>query len=119
MQGLLYEVQNHRHQRSGVSAGAHNLFHQLGGNLFRRDIRHGGVQHRAQQLQVAKANLQKETPVCTVLQPPSVPLKKSNASKLNILLICIFLGVAVAAVWVLWGRDTWASFKTGLKDSDE
>ena len=73
----------------------------------------------AQQLQVAKANLQKETPVCTVLQPPSVPLKKSNASKLNILLICIFLGVAVAAVWVLWGRDTWASFKTGLKDSDE
>ena len=73
----------------------------------------------AQQLQVAKANLQKETPVCTVLQPPSVPLKKSNASKLNILLICIFLGVALAAVWVLWGRDTWASFKTGLKDSDE
>ena len=71
----------------------------------------------AQQLQAAKAKVQQETPVFTIINPPQVPLKKSNTSKLTILVASIFLGAVVAAVWILWGRDTIASFKK--KDDEE
>ena len=71
----------------------------------------------AQQLQAAKAKVQQETPVFTIINPPQVPLKKSNTSKLTILIASIFLGAVVAAVWILWGRDTIANFKK--KDDEE
>ena len=69
----------------------------------------------AQQLQAAKAKVQQETPVFTVINPPQVPLKRSKPSKVTILAACIFLGAAIAAVWVLWGRDSLA----GLKKKEE
>lgn len=58
----------------------------------------------AQQVQVAKAQVQRETPVCTILTPPTTPLK-DNESGAKTLAIFIFLGFCLAAVWVLWGRD--------------
>ena len=69
----------------------------------------------AQQLQAAKAKVQQETPVFTVINPPQVPLKRSKPSKVTILAACIFLGAAIAAVWVLWGRD----FLAGLKKKED
>ena len=57
----------------------------------------------AQQLQAAKAKVQQETPVFTIINPPQVPLKRSKPSKVTILLACVFLGACIAAVWVLWG----------------
>ena len=69
----------------------------------------------AQQLQAAKAKVQLETPVFTIINPPQVPLKRSKPSKVTILAACIFLGAAIAAVWVLWGRD----FLAGLKKKED
>ena len=69
----------------------------------------------AQQLQAAKAKVQQETPVFTVINPPQVPLKRSKPSKVTILAACIFLGAVVAALWILWGRD----FFAGLKKKDD
>lgn len=69
----------------------------------------------AQQLQAAKAKVQQETPVFTVINPPQVPLKSSKPSKMMILLACVFLAVVFAAVWIWWGRDLLA----GLKKKEE
>lgn len=71
----------------------------------------------AQQLQTAKAKVQQETPVFTIINPPQVPLERSKPSKMTILVACIFLGAAVAAVWILWGRDFFANLKK--KDEEE
>lgn len=65
----------------------------------------------AQQLQAAKAKVQQETPVFTVINPPQVPLKRSKPSKVTILAAFIFLGGVMAAGWILWGRDMVASFR--------
>ena len=64
----------------------------------------------AQQVQMAKAQVQRETPVCTVLTPPTTPLK-DNESGAKTLAIFIFLGLCLAAVWVLWGREGIAKLK--------
>ena len=69
----------------------------------------------AQQLQAAKAKVQQETPVFTVINPPQVPLKSSKPSKMTILAASIVLGVVLAALWILWGRD----FFAGLKKKDD
>ena len=65
----------------------------------------------AQQLQAAKAKVQQETPVFTVINPPQVPLRRSKPSKMTILFACIFLAGVAASVWILWGRDLVAGFK--------
>ena len=70
----------------------------------------------AQQLQAAKAKVQQETPVFTVINPPQVPLKRSKPSKPTILLASIFLGAVAAAVWILWGRGAVASLKKEEED---
>ena len=69
----------------------------------------------AQQLQAAKAKVQQETPVFTVINPPQVPLERSKPSKVKILFVFVFLGAVIAAVWILWGRD----FLAGFKKKDE
>lgn len=63
----------------------------------------------AQQLQAAKAKVQQETPVFTIINPPQVPLKRSKPSKVTILFASVFLGGVLAALWVLWGRNMLAS----------
>ena len=73
----------------------------------------------AQQLQTAKAKVQQETPVFTIINPPQVPLKRSNTSKLTILIASIFLGAVVAAVWILWGRDVIAKLKKPEEEGEE
>lgn len=70
----------------------------------------------AQQLQAAKAKVQLETPVFTVINPPQVPLKRSAPSKLTILVACVFLAFVFASVWALWGRDLVAGVKKKEKE---
>ena len=69
----------------------------------------------AQQVQMAKAQVQRETPVCTVLVPATVPLK-DNESGAKTLAIFVFLGLCLSAVWVLWGRDFLAKFKSEVSE---
>ena len=65
----------------------------------------------AQQLQAARAKVQMETPVFTVINPPQVPLKRSAPSKVTILVAFVFLAFVFESVWVLWGRDLVAGVK--------
>lgn len=70
----------------------------------------------AQQLQAAKAKVQQETPVCAVINPPTVPLRSAN-SRLKTLFVFIFLGLCLAALWVLWARDWFAKLNNGDADA--
>lgn len=59
----------------------------------------------SQQVNNAKAKVQMETPVCAVIQPPTIPLKRSKPSKAKILVAFMFLGFCFGSVWYLWGKD--------------
>lgn len=67
----------------------------------------------AQQLQLAKGKVQENTPVYSVVQAPTVPLKASKPSKPLVLIVFVFLSVVGTSAWVLLGRDVVKSFKKG------
>ena len=67
-----------------------------------------------QQVQLAKAKVQQETPVCAVLQPSSVPMQ-GEPSRAKTLVIWVFLAVFLDALWILWGKD----FLKKLKEPQE
>lgn len=73
----------------------------------------------ATQLQVARAKLQEEKPAFAVLEPASVPLLPSGTSRKIILIAIVFLAVAGASAWILFGKDLWISLKEGLKEPKE
>ncbi len=50
----------------------------------------------AQQLEVAKLKVQKQTPCITIIEPAGIPTHKSNTSKIVILFIFTFLGIFIA-----------------------
>lgn len=59
----------------------------------------------AQQLQMAKAKVQEITPVYTVVQPATVPLKAAKPSKMLILIGFVFLAGIGCSCWILFLRD--------------
>lgn len=65
----------------------------------------------AQQLQMAKAKVQENTPVYAVIQPATVSLQASKPSKIMILVGFIFLAGIVSAGWILFGREYIDLFK--------
>lgn len=65
----------------------------------------------SQRLQAAKAKVQEITPVYTVLQPATVPLRPSKPSKALILVGFIFLAAVGASAWILFGRDIVHNFR--------
>ena len=65
----------------------------------------------AQQLQVAKAKVQEDTPVYTVVEAASVPLSASKPSKPMILIGFVFLAGVGACGWILFGKDMIDSFR--------
>lgn len=71
----------------------------------------------AQQLQLAKAKIQENTPVYAVLQPATVPLRASKPSKVMILIGFVFLAVAGCSAWILFGRDMLAQFRSGITET--
>ena len=73
----------------------------------------------ATQLQMSKAKLQEEKPAFAILEPASVPLLPSGTSRKMILVGTVFLFVAAAAAWVLFGVDLWKKVKEGLSESKE
>ncbi len=66
---------------------------QLAFNLFNQT---------SQQLQLAKAKVQENTPVYAIIQPATVPDSPSKPSKFMILFAFIFLGVAAASAKVIF-----------------
>lgn len=57
----------------------------------------------AQQLQIAKAKVQEITPVYTIVQPASIPLKPLKPNKMMILVGFIFLAGVGSVGWILFG----------------
>jgi uncharacterized protein involved in exopolysaccharide biosynthesis len=58
----------------------------------------------AQQLESAKLKVQEQTPCITIIEPARVPVKKSNTSRLKIMLMCGFLGLLGGAVKVIYSN---------------
>lgn len=73
----------------------------------------------AAQLQMAKAKVQEAKPVFAVVEPATVPLLPSGTSRKMILVGTVFLFVAAAAAWVLFGVDLWKKVKEELNESKE
>ena len=73
----------------------------------------------ATQLQMAKAKVQEAKPVFAVVEPASVPLQPIGTSRKMILVGTVFLFVAAAAAWVLFGQDFLKKVKEGLSESKE
>jgi uncharacterized protein involved in exopolysaccharide biosynthesis len=68
----------------------------------------------AGQLQMGRAKVQEAKPMFAVVEPASVPLNPSGTSRKMILLSIVFLAVAGASAWVLFGQTFWANLKEGL-----
>ncbi len=70
----------------------------------------------ATQLQMARAKVQEAKPVFAVVEPATVPLSPSGTSRKMILIGIVFLAVAGASAWILFGQDLWKNLKEGLKE---
>lgn len=69
----------------------------------------------AQQLQVARAKIQEEKPVFAVVEPATVPLQPSGASRKMIVFGLIFLAICVTGCWKLVVQSYWEKLKILLK----
>ncbi|WP_297975550.1 Wzz/FepE/Etk N-terminal domain-containing protein [uncultured Bacteroides sp.] len=58
----------------------------------------------AQQLQMAEAKVQEITPVYTVIEPATIPIKPSKPHKALMLLGIVFLTGACCVGWILFGK---------------
>lgn len=65
----------------------------------------------AQQLQVSKAKVQEITPVYTVVQPATVPLRPEKPKKMMILIGFVFLAGVASVGWILFVKDLVGSWK--------
>ncbi len=69
----------------------------------------------SQLLEQAKINVQENTPVFTIIEPPSDAVKTSSSS--NIILIMIFLGI-LTGIGVIFGKPAFAKFKKTLQEAE-
>lgn len=65
----------------------------------------------SQQLQMAKAKVQEITPVYTVVQPATVPLRAAKPNKMMILIGFIFLAGVGSVGWILFVKDLLKGWK--------
>lgn len=68
----------------------------------------------ATQLEGARIQEQQAKPVFVIIDPVTVPLKKTAPSKAKMLLIFTFLAGCCAAAWVLFGEEYWNELKENL-----
>ena len=65
----------------------------------------------SQQLQMAKAKVQEITPVYTVVQPATVPLRAAKPNKMMILIGFVFLAGVGCVGWILFVKDLWQGWR--------
>lgn len=66
----------------------------------------------AQQLQMAEAKVQEITPVYTVIEPATIPIKAAKPRKAIMLLGIVFLAGVGCVAWILFGRTFFINFKS-------
>ncbi len=69
----------------------------------------------AQQLQIARAKVQKEKPIFAVVEPAVVPLAPSGRSRKVVILGITLLTIVGVGLWELTGKKFYRNLKTKLK----
>ena len=67
-------------------------------------ITFGVYQELAKQFEQAKIQVKKETPVFTVVEPPTVPFERTKPNRVLIVLVWLFLG-GVIGCGIIFGKD--------------
>lgn len=75
------------------------------------NLTYGIYNQVAQQLQMARAKVQEITPVYTVVQPATVPLRAAKPRKAMILIGFVFLAGVGSVGWVLFIKDIVRTYK--------
>jgi uncharacterized protein involved in exopolysaccharide biosynthesis len=83
------------------------------------NLAYGVYNQTAQQLQAAKARVMEITPVYTVVQPATVPLRASKPKKSMLLIGFVFLAFVGTSAWILFGRDLVAAMRNKGKEDEE
>lgn len=68
----------------------------------------------ATQLEGARVQAEQAKPVFAIINPVTVPIKKTAPSKAKMLVIFAFIAGCCAAVWVLFGDEYWKKLKENL-----
>jgi len=68
----------------------------------------------ATQLEGARIQAEQAKPVFAIIDPVTIPIKKSAPSKAKLLVIWTFLAGCCAAAWVLFGDEYWKKLKENL-----
>ncbi len=68
----------------------------------------------ATQLEGARIQAEQAKPVFAIIDPVTIPNRKSAPSKAKMLVIWTFLAGCCAAAWVLFGEDYWKKLKENL-----
>ena len=72
----------------------------------------------ATQVQVAEAKVQEDTPAFTMLQPPTVPVKKSGPKRAQTCLIFLFLAAIITTLYIFHKEGDLLPLFTGGDDDD-
>lgn len=84
---ILHSAQTTRERLQNEATLAFNLYNQT-----------------AQQVQVAKAKVQENTPVYATVSPATVPIKPTSPRKPLILVGFVFLAFVACSAWILYGK---------------
>lgn len=82
----------------------------------RYTISFGVFQELAKQLEQAKIQVKKDTPVFTIVEPVTVPSEKSKPKKAMIVAIWLFLG-GILGVGIVFGREYLGDLKSKWKET--
>jgi uncharacterized protein involved in exopolysaccharide biosynthesis len=64
----------------------------------------------AKQLEQAKLQVSKDTPIFSIIQPVTIPIEKSEPNRPLIVLVCIIIGI-ITSLGFVFGEEYFSSFK--------
>lgn len=82
----------------------------------RYTIAYSVYQDLAKQLEQAKIQVKKETPMFTVVEPVTIPTESSKPNRPMILILWMFLG-GMAGIGVIFGKNSYKNFKLKWNDN--
>jgi len=82
-------------------------------------LKHSVYSQSAAQMQQARAKIQERTPVFTVVQRASVPLRASSFPRSFMVIGFMILGIFCDAAWVLFVRERYEQWKQNRKNKKE